>query len=149
MIRVPWHLVPGPRIMLAITLLLNINGGVIMVKEFYDLEVWRRSRCLVRAIYTITLKFPDDEIHGLISQLKKASNSICANIAEGFSRYHVKDKSRFYHIARGSASECISHLFVARDQQFLSEENADRLIAEFNNVCKMLNGMVRNLGARD
>jgi len=60
--------------------------------EFKDLRVWREAKDLVLKIYKVTEQFPKKETYGLADQLRRSTNSICANIAEGFNRYHAKDK---------------------------------------------------------
>jgi len=62
---------------------------------FEKLDVWQRSRSLTKEVYLITSKFPDSERFGLISQLRRASSSIGANIAKGMHRNTNKDKARF------------------------------------------------------
>ena len=64
-------------------------------KTFQDLIVWQKAHQFVLAIYTVTKKFPPDERFGLISQIRRASVSIPANIAEGFSKKTKPDKARF------------------------------------------------------
>lgn len=59
-----------------------------LVKDFYDLEVWNRGHQFTLEIYKLTKQFPKEELFGLISQIRRASVSITANIAEGFARYH-------------------------------------------------------------
>ena len=74
-------------------------------KTFQDLIVWQKAHQFVLAIYTVTKKFPPDERFGLISQIRRASVSIPANIAEGFSKKTKPDKARFYNIAKSSLEE--------------------------------------------
>ena len=75
------------------------------IKNFYQLNAWKKGHELVLEIYKITNSFPKEERYGVISQLRRASSSVTANIAEGFARYHFKDKIRFYYNSRGSVSE--------------------------------------------
>ncbi|MEK7067831.1 MAG: four helix bundle protein [Patescibacteria group bacterium] len=84
------------------------------IKNFYDLEAWRKAHQLVLEIYKITKFFPKEELYGIISQLCRAACSITANIAEGFARYHFKDKIRFYYQARGSVAEVQNFLILAK-----------------------------------
>ena len=116
-----------------------------MVKDFTDLRVWRKAKDLTVQIYKLTKNFPKEEKYGLTDQMKRASNSICANIAEGFSRFHAKDKIRFYYNARGSISECKSHIFIAKDLEYLKTEIACELLQEFEGVKMVLNGMITSL----
>ena len=116
-----------------------------MIKEFSDLEVWQRGKCLVREIYERTKDFPRQETYGLTDQLRRAAVSICANIAEGFERYYPKDKIRFYYHARGSLSECKSHIFIGKDLGYLTSDSATKLIEECKIIGKMLNAMISSL----
>ena len=75
------------------------------MRNFRDLEVWQASVLLVKKIYLITAKFPNDEKFGLTSQINRAAISIPSNIAEGCSRTSQKDFSRFLQISLGSAFE--------------------------------------------
>ncbi|MEK7166858.1 MAG: four helix bundle protein [Patescibacteria group bacterium] len=75
------------------------------IKNFYNLNAWQKGHQLVLGIYKITKDFPKEEIFGTVSQLRRAASSITANIAEGFERYHFKDKIRFYYQSRGSIAE--------------------------------------------
>lgn len=67
------------------------------MKQFYfeRLEVWQEAKSFVKDIYLITAGFPSDEKFGIVSQMRRASTSICANVAEGMSRKTEKDKARF------------------------------------------------------
>jgi four helix bundle protein len=70
--------------------------------SFETLVVWQKSHQFVLDACAVAKNFPKDEIYGLTSQLKRASVSIPANIAEGFGRRGDKDKLRFYNISRAS-----------------------------------------------
>lgn len=97
------------------------------VKNFYDLNAWKKAHQSVLEIYKVTKKFPKEELYGITSQLRRAVSSIAANIAEGFSRYHYNDKIRFYHNARSSVSETQNFIFLARDLSFLTEKKIKHL----------------------
>ena len=94
----------------------------VKIKNFYDLDTWRKSHKFALEIYNKTKKFPKEELYGITSQLRRSTSSIAANIAEGFSRYHYNDKIRFYHNARGSVSETQNFLLLAKDLSYLSIE---------------------------
>lgn len=115
------------------------------MKDFNELEVWRKAKDLTIMIYRTTKQFPREELYGLADQLKRAANSVCANIAEGFSRYHTKDKIKFYYNARGSISECKSHLYIAKELGYIDSATLDDLIAKYNADGKMLNAMITSL----
>jgi len=113
--------------------------------EFRDLRVWGEAKELVLKIYKATAQFPKTETYGLTDQLRRATNSICANIAEGFNRYHTKDKIKFYYNARGSISESQSHLIIALELGYIDKAFTDQMIEGLDRVRKMLNAMIRSV----
>jgi four helix bundle protein len=119
------------------------------MRDFYDLEVWKKAKALVIEIYRVSKEFPRDERFGLTDQLRRAANSICANLAEGYSRFHTKDKIRFYYNARGSVSECMNHLMIAEELRFMVGGDAKRLVEEYQTVRKMINGLVNSLASAE
>lgn len=115
------------------------------IKEFYDLDAWKKAHKLVINIYSITQKFPASEIYGVTSQIRRAASSITANIAEGFSRYHYNDKINFYYHARGSASEVQNFLFIAKDLKYIGSSEADELIVHLHEINRIINGLIRSI----
>ena len=77
-------------------------------KDFTSMSVWQKAHDLLLEIYRLTDKFPDSEKFGMVSDMRRAANSVLHNISEGFGRFENKDKSRFYKISRGSAYELVS-----------------------------------------
>ncbi len=80
-----------------------------------DLEVFKRAHSLTLKIYQITKNFPSEEKFGLISQMRRASASICANLMEGSHRLNRKEFRQFVGIAKGSAGELKYHLLLSKD----------------------------------
>ncbi|NCS31953.1 four helix bundle protein [bacterium] len=119
------------------------------VANFYDLHTWQVSHRLVLEIYKSTKAFPTHEKYALSDQLRRASSSITANIAEGFGRYHYKDKSRFYVLARGSCSEVQNFLILARDLSYISTERYMELFEISITSTKLLNGLIRSIRKND
>ncbi len=111
-------------------------------KTFQDLEVWRKAHQLVLLIYKESKLFPNDEIYGLISQIRRAAVSIPANIAEGFKREGVKEKIRFYNIAQSSLEEVRYFLILAQDLQFMKSEEA---LSNIDEIARMLDAYVRKM----
>src|ERR1035437_2081552 len=85
------------------------------MNKFEDLLAWQKSRELVRMIYQLTNEDAIRRDFGLCNQLQRAAVSIMTNIAEGFERVHVKEKSQFYNIARASCGEVRSLLYIVLD----------------------------------
>lgn len=112
-------------------------------KTFKDLQVWQESYKLSIAVYSMTKKFPKDEIYGLTSQLRRASVSVCSNIAEGFGRAGVKEKDQFYAMANGSLTELENQLLISRGIGYLDERGFYILDKQCQLTHKLLNGLQR------
>lgn len=110
-----------------------------------NLDVWKKSMDLVTQIYSLTKKFPKEELYGLSSQMRRAAISIPSNIAEGRSKRTTRDYVRFVNIAYGSASELETQLIIARNLGFATEAQLDAVIDELMEIGKMLYGLVISL----
>ena len=113
-----------------------------MIKSIEDLNVWQEARLLNKKIYQLTANFPITEKNNLVSQLRRASSSICANIAEGFGRFNAQESMQFYRIARGSLLEIKSHLYLASDQLYFKEDLLEELLSDLDKIGKMLNAFI-------
>ena len=114
------------------------------IKDFFNLDTWKSSHEFAIAVYKVTINFPACEKFGIVSQIRRAATSIAANIAEGFSRHHYKDKIRFYFNARGSISESQNHLLFSKEMKFISENDFDACWAKAETCRKLLNGLIRS-----
>ena len=114
------------------------------INKFYDLDSWGKGHKLTLEIYKLTKEFPKDELYGIVSQLRRAASSITANIAEGFARYHYKDKIKFYYQDRGSAAEVQNFLLLAKDLKYISLEICGKLGQKTNETIKLINGLIRS-----
>jgi len=108
------------------------------MKDFRQLEVWRKAHQLAVRIYEVTGKFPAAEIYGLTSQLRRAGVSIPTNLAEGCGRSSDADLARFVSMAMGSASEVEYLLLLARDLKIIEEVVCDNLDSQIIEIKKML-----------
>ena len=106
------------------------------MEKFEDLKVWQKAHRLVLEIYKITKELPQEERFALVSQVRRASVSIPANIAEGFKKRGKKDKSNFYNIAQGSLEELKYYLILSKDLGYV-EDNV-KLISDIEEINKML-----------
>ncbi len=113
------------------------------IKSFTDLNTWKEGHKLVLIIYKITDKFPTKEIFGLVSQMRRSAISITSNIAEGFSRSTNKDKYQFYSMAQGSLTELQNQLLIARDVNYLEDEEFQKIAQQTVIVNKLINGLKR------
>lgn len=96
-------------------------------KNFENLEAWKVSRELTNRIYAVTKEGNIVQDYGFIDQIRRASVSIMNNLAEGHERGSPKDFSKFLFIARGSAGEVRSMLYIALDQSYISRETFNEL----------------------
>ena len=117
------------------------------IKNFRDLDAWKVAHKLVLQVYRATRGFPQEELYGLVSQMRRAAVSIVSNIAEGFSRTSSKEKQQFYAIALGSIVELQSQLEIAKDLGYLDDANCHQLMNLSVDAHKLVNGLIK--GARD
>lgn len=111
---------------------------------FEKLDVWKISIQLTKDVYTVTKSFPDEEKFGLISQLRRASSSVPTNITEGLSRDSFKDQARFSTIAYGSLMEVLNLLIIAKELDYIEEENYLELRLNINEVSNKLNSLKKS-----
>ncbi|MEW6094739.1 MAG: four helix bundle protein [Chloroflexota bacterium] len=111
-----------------------------------NLGVWNKAKNLVLVVYQQVLqKLPADEKWSLNQQLRRAVQSVPANIAEGHGRFYYQENIHFCYIARGSLIETYSHLFVAHDLKYISDEMFYDLKGRVEELARMLNGYIAYL----
>jgi four helix bundle protein len=115
------------------------------MRNYRDLEVWKLSHKLTLELYAASKKFPKDEMFGLTSQLRRATLSIGANLAEGCGRRTSPEFARFIRIAMGSASELDCHLLLCRDFGFVSNEFYERNAKDLIRGRKMLSALLTSV----
>ena len=113
--------------------------------DFKDLKVWQKAHQMTLNTYRTTARFPKDEMYGLTSQLRRATASIGANIAEGCGRRSEGDMCRFLQIARGSASEVEYHFLLARDLHLLQEKDFQALAGHADEIQRMLTALIQRI----
>ena len=110
------------------------------------LKVWTRAKDFALLVYKKVLpSLPSEEKWNLNQQLRRASLSISANIAEGYGRFYYQDNVRFCYTARGSLEEVLSHLTFAHEMNFISRELYKELASEGDEIDRMLNGYISYL----
>lgn len=119
------------------------------VNRTEDLEVFKRAHSLTLKLYKCTKNFPTDEKYGLVSQMRRASASICANLMEGSHRLNRKEFRQFAGISKGSAGELKYHLLLAKDLDYLSKDEYSFLVQEAEEISRMLNGLTISLTDTD
>ena len=118
------------------------------IKHFYDLEVWKEAHALSLEIYRITELFPKKEAYGITDQLRRASSSVGANIAEGCGRFHYKEKIKFYYNARGSAYEVQNFLFLSKDLEYADKKKAREIFLKYEDLMKQINSVINSISKR-
>jgi len=111
------------------------------VRNYRDLVVWQKAHNLTLEVYRGTKLFPSEERFGLTSQLRRASSSIAANLAEGCGRRSDGEMARFIQIAMGSGAELSYHLLLAKDLELLQQAQFERLASQADEVMRMLSAL--------
>src|SRR5436190_14843138 len=112
------------------------------MRDYTKIEAWKLADDLTVTIYEITRVFPREETYGLTSQLRRASYSVPANIAEGSSRESKRDYLHFLYIARGSLSEAQYFIHLARRLRYLPPDQVAALITQTKQVFGCLHGLI-------
>lgn len=115
-------------------------------KGLHNLIVWQKSMGFtVNICKTILPKLPDHEKWALADQLRRSSQSIPANIAEGYGRYYFQEGVRYAYIARGSLEETLSHLSFAKEMGYLSSTEFDSLFLDISEIRRLISGYINYL----
>lgn len=118
------------------------------VDSYQDLIVWQKGMDLAERCYRVTKGFPKDELFGMTSQIRRASASIPANIAEGWGREGTREYIQFLRVAQGSLKELETHLILCQRVGLLSEAQAPSLLALCAEVGKMTRSLIGSLQHR-
>ncbi|MBA7575124.1 hypothetical protein ES708_16945 [subsurface metagenome] len=115
------------------------------IKSFEDLIIWQESRKFTNNIYKLTKKFPQEELYGLTSQMRRAAVSVMSNIAEGFDRRTTKEFISFLIISRASVSEVQNDLYISLDLDYVNKENFQTTYNYAQKIAKLINGLITYL----
>jgi len=108
-------------------------------RRFEDILAWQKARTLNQIVYSATTQGDFSRDFDLRSQIRRASTSIMANIAEGFGRHSDRDFAHFLNIAYASACEVQSHLYVALDLNYLTDKTRfDEIYSLADEICRMV-----------
>ena len=119
------------------------------ITDYRDLDVWNESMNLAADIYRVTQAFPREEMFGMTSQMRRASVSVPANIAEGYGRQQTKPFIQFLRVSQGSLKEVETLVLLSVRVGLIAEVAADALVQRCQRVGKMLVGLVRKLDAKE
>ena len=109
-----------------------------MITSFKELEIYKRSKELLKQVYQITDKFPEREKYNVISQLRRSMLSIPLNIAEGYGRQSRDDFKRFLKISLGSSNEVEALLDISKDLKYITENEYKEVSKENDEIGKMI-----------
>lgn len=115
------------------------------IRSFTELEAWKKARQLRKEISELSKSFPAEEKYSLVSQIKRSSRSVTANIAEGYGRFHHQENIQFCRISRGSLSETLDHLIVAFDEGYINETVLSSFQTKLEECLRVLNGYINYL----
>lgn len=115
------------------------------MQDFRKLKVWAKAHQMVLNVYRHSEKFPKEEVYGLTSQLRKASVSIPANIAEGCGKISRKDFSRFLEISLGSTHEVHYYFILSKDLNYLNEDSYSQLEKDISQLKGMLISLIKTV----
>lgn len=113
--------------------------------NFRNMVIWQKARELVKAIYDITESFPQKELFGITSQMRRASISVPSNIAEGSGKSSNKDFKRFLEIALSSCYELETQLILAQDLNYVSENIFNQTSILIQEEQKMIFNFIKSL----
>lgn len=115
------------------------------IKSYRDLIVWQKAMTLVKDIYLTSQVFPQEEIYGLTSQIRKCAVSIPSNIAEGYGRNSTGDYKRFLQIANGSLYELQTQIQIALDLDYITQESFNKVFNLTIEIDKILYTIIQKL----
>jgi len=115
------------------------------IKRFEDLECWQESRRFVKLIYEIVKNEQFRKDFELVGQMKRSAISSMANIAEGFQRNSTREFMRFLDYSRASVAETLSHCYIAIDQQYITEDEMNKIKQQADIVWKKVNNFISYL----
>ena len=112
------------------------------MRNYKRYKVWELAHEVTLAVYKMTASFPKSELYGMVSQLRRASSSVAANIAEGCGRESQAEFRRFLIIANGSATEVEYFLFLAYELKMVEEKEYEDLMNKVVILNKQLNRLI-------
>ena len=115
------------------------------ITRFEEIKAWQHAKQLTLGIYNSTNGGAFSRDYGLRDQIRRASVSVMANIAEGFGRNSNKDFVRFLNISRASCFEVQSHLHIAKELDYINEEQFNLLYEKCSEIARLTGGFIKYL----
>lgn len=115
------------------------------MESYRELKVWEQAMDLAVACYETTKTFPQEELFGMTSQIRRCASSIPANIAEGWGRQSTGDYIKFLRVAQGSLKELETHLVLCNRVGLMDTKQLQELDSHTTSIGKMLAALIRSL----
>jgi len=119
------------------------------MSDYKKLKVWEDAHKFTVDIYYITQKFPNNEKYGLTSQIRRSSSSIPTNIVEGCGQLDNGNLIRFLGMAKGSAFEIEYQLLLAKDLNYITNEEYKLLLAKIQSIIRRLTNLIKSLKSKN
>ena len=116
--------------------------------SFEEINSWQKARILNKTIYQITENPTFKKDFDFVRQIRRASISISSNIAEGFERNTDKEFIYFLYVAKASAGEVRSQIYLAFDLEYITQDVFDALLESITEISKLLSGFIKYLSPK-
>jgi four helix bundle protein len=113
--------------------------------HYRDLVIWQKAMELVPAVYQLLTRLPSEETYALADQIRRATVSIPANIAEGKARQHTKEFLQHLTVARGSLAELETLLEISQRLGYITPPQLDRILHQTTDLARSLNALIAAL----
>jgi len=117
-------------------------------RSFEEINSWQKSRIFNKKIYLVTENSNFKKDFDFVRQIRRASLSISSNIAEGFERNTDKEFVYFLYVAKASAGEVRSQLYLAFDLEYIIKEEFEMLLNSVTEISKLLSGFIKYLSQK-
>ena len=118
------------------------------IQSYRDLQVWQKAMTVAEACYALTKGFPKEEVYGITSQIRRASVSVAANIAEGHGRELTGSFIQFLRNSQGSLKELETHLLLCERVGLVQQQDTVTILGLCDEIGRMLRSLIRSLEAR-
>ncbi|MES2746816.1 MAG: four helix bundle protein [Bacteroidota bacterium] len=118
-------------------------------KSFEEINSWQKSREFNKRIYLVTESIDFKKDFDFVRQIRRASLSISSNIAEGFERNTDKEFIYFLYVAKASAGEVRSQLYLAFDLNYITKQEFEQLLESITEISKLLSGFIKYLSPKE
>lgn len=112
---------------------------------FEKLKIWEEIRDLIKIIYSITKKYPKDELFGLVCQIRRAIISVASNVVEGTGRTSSKDQAHFYQLSYSSLLEVLSQIIISKDLNYIENDEYNQIRNKIEKISYLLNHLRKSV----